>query len=165
MTISAELQQRYQTEVDVDWWEAVIFNHATAGALYLVNSEDGQVRRGSIDGAVREFIPIPFVVSLPERSGDGQQDLGITVGNIGKEMTIMVENAMKAPENPIRFRYTIFIEGNTTPQINPPFELTLTDVMLTQKALTGTATRYQVFNRSFPNVVYKPSEWPGLVRR
>lgn len=165
MTISAALQQRYSSEVDVDWWEAIIISHPAAGSLYLANAADGQSRRGTIDGATRTFLPVPFKVKLPDRNGDGQQDLGVAICNVGKEMVDAVEKALTQPAEPIRFRYTVFIEGNATPQINPPFELNLTDIMITPEALTGTATRYNVFNRRFPYILYRGEEFPGLVRR
>ena len=165
MPISAALRRRYSSEVDVDWWEAIILSHSRAGTLYLANAQDGIARKGSLDGATRTFRPIPFKVVLPERNGEGQQDLGVTIGNIGREMTAAVEKALNAPTEPIRFRYTIYLENSTTPQIDPPFELALTDVSITQEVLTGTATRYQVFNKPFPSVLYRPDTWPGLVRR
>jgi hypothetical protein len=165
VTISAELQQRYSSEVDFDWFEALILSHSTAGALYLAKAEDGENRIGTIDGVDQTFLAIPFEVVLPRKDGEGQQDMTVRIGNVGEEMTHALDAAVALPHEPIRCRYTVFIEGNKTPQINPPLELSLTDISLTQELMTATATRYNVFNRPFPSVVYRNTEFPGLKRR
>lgn len=165
MTISAALQQRYSSEVDFDWFEALILSHSAVGALYLAKVGDGKSRTGTIDGSTRTFLAVPFEVVLPRKDGEGQQDMTLTIGNVGSEMTNALNKAITKPQEPIRCRYTVFIEGNKTPQINPPLELSLTDIALTEEVVTATATRYNVFNRPFPSVVYRNTEFPGLKRR
>lgn len=165
MTLSAELQQRYSSEVDYDWWEALILSHSAAGTYYLANAQDGQSRQGMLDGDLRTFLPIPFEAVLPRRDGEGQQDLQIAICNVGAEMTTAVEEAITVPTEPIRARYTVYIEGNTAPQYDPPLELSLTDIILTEAQMSATATRYNVFNKPFPGVIYRPDSFPGLNRR
>lgn len=163
MTISAELQARYSSEVDVDWWEALILSHPAAGSYYLCNTPEPM--QGIIDRSLQTFLPVPFDAKLPSRDGEGQQDLQIAVCNVGAEMSAAIEAAITQPEIAIRCRYTVYIVGDTAPQYDPPFELSLTDVVLTESQLTGTATRADVINRRFPSVLYRPSTYPGLSRR
>ena len=163
MALSAELQARYTTEVDVDWWEALILSHSTGGTYYLTTSHESQ--QGTFDGAVRTFLPIPFTASLPTLDGEGQQDLTIAICNVGQEMRQALQLVKQKPEEPILCRYTIFINGNLSPQYDPPFELYLSSLQLTAAQLSGTASRVDVFNQPFPRQLYRTDWFPSLVRR
>lgn len=165
MTLSTAMQERYSTEVDIDWWEAIILSQSAAGIYYIANAQDGQERQGLVDGVLQTFVPIPFAAVLPRRDGEGQQDLQLAIGNIGSEMTAAIEAASAVPDEPIRCRYTVYIEGDTTPQYDPPFDLSLTDIVMSEAQMSATATRYNVFNRPFPGILFRTDTYPGLLRR
>ena len=163
MTLSPELQARYTTEVDVDWWDALILSHSTGGTFYLTNSH--QSEQAVFDGALRTFLPIPFSAKLPTLDGEGQQDLTIAVCNVGQEMREAMRRVKQRPEEPIRCQYTVYIRGNQSPQYNPPFELFLNSLELTVSQLSGVASRVDVFNLPFPRRLYRIDEFPALERR
>jgi hypothetical protein len=163
MALSAAMQQRYTTEVDIDWWEALILSHSAAGTYYLTN--DHQVQYGNFNGEKRLFQPIPFEVVLPTLDGEGQQDLQIRICNVGEEMLKALDKVRQRPEEPIRCQATAFIKGNLDPQYDPPWDLTLTDIELNREVFSGTATRTDVFNMRFPRQLYRPDRYPALVRR
>ena len=163
MSLGPEILARFESESDVDWWEALILSHPRAGSFYITNAQEEQI--GRIDGELQTFSPVAFLATLPNRDGEGQQDMQIAVCNIGSEMTEALEDALLDPSEPIRCRYTLFFYGDTTPQFDPPFELALTNVALTEEQMTATATRADVFSRRFPNLLYTTERFPGLLRR
>ena len=163
MTLSASMASRYTSEVDVDWWEALVISHPTGGTYYLTNAHTAQ--QGTLDGATRTFQPIPFEVTLPTLDGEGQQDLEVRVCNIGEEMWNALQKVKQRPEVPITCQVTVYIQGNLSPQYDPPWKLTLSDVTLTREILSGTATRSDVFNLRIPREIYRGDNFPALVRR
>ena len=165
MPLSEDLIWRYSNEVDVDWWEAIILSHSQSATYYLCNVHDNTVRYGQIDNALQAFQPVPFEVILPSRNGEGSQDMALAICNVGLEMLQAVEDALEDPTEAIRCRYTIFIEGLTEPQYEPPLELALSDVALSIETMTATATRANIHNRTFPRQVYTTQLFPGLLRR
>jgi len=163
MALSPEMQQRYTSEVDVDWWDALILSHSAAGSYFLTN--DHQAQTGLFEGVNRVFQPIPFEVVLPVVDAEGQQDLSIRVCNIGEEMWNALQNVRNRPEEPIRCRVTQYIKGVLDPQYDPPWDLSLTDLTLDTFVMSGTATRVDIFNARFPRELYRPDLYPGLTRR
>jgi hypothetical protein len=164
MPISAQLQRIYTyQDTKSEWWEGLILSHSATGSYYLTNWHEAI--QGKVDGVVQMFQPIPFEAVLPVRDGTGQQDLKLAVCNIGGEMYAALNKAIQKPTEHIRARFTQYIVGSTTPQIDPPFELTLTDVTINEVQMSATATRFNVFSLPFPLIRYRPDVFPGLDRR
>jgi len=163
MTLSAAMQARYTSEVDVDFWDALIISHPAAGTSYLTNAQSPQ--RGTFNGGTRTFVPIPFEVTLPTLDGEGQQDLQVVICNIGEEMYEALDKIKQQPEQPIVCEFTQYIEGDLAPQFDPPFHLHLSDIELTREVFRGTATRSDIFNQRFPRQLYRGDMFPALVRR
>ena len=164
MTISAALQERYATEVDVDWWEGIALSHPELDAqLYLANLPVPQT--GFVEGALQTFQPWPFKTVMPKRDGTGRQDLQLILSNVGQAAISILDQALRDPSIPITCRYTIYLFGNPEPQIDPPVELNLSDIVVTQEAVSCTASRSDILNLPFPREVYRPDRFPGLDRR
>jgi hypothetical protein len=157
------MQQRYTSEVDIDFWDALVLYHPTAGWAYMTNAQTNQ--QGTFNGATRTFLAIPFEVVLPTLDGEGQQDLQVVVCNIGEEMQRSLDLVKKQPQTPITCYFTQYIQGNLAPQFDPPMELHLSDVELTREVLRGTASRTDIFNQRFPRQLYRGDKFPALVRR
>lgn len=163
MTISAELQERYKSEVDVDWVDAIVIEHPKISTIYICNYTEAIT--ANFDGASVQFLPIPFKVSLPNKETTGRQDFSIAISNVFNQGKVIMDAAIEDPKSPIKLYYTVYILGNAEPQYDPPIELSLTDITLNESVLTGTATRSDIINLKFPRQVYRPEAWPGLVRR
>jgi hypothetical protein len=151
------------TDKDALWWEALVITHPTTGPFYITNAPEEFT--AIFDGASQLFVPIPFEVKQPDRDGEGQQDLSIAICNVGNEMLNALRAAAAAGREPIRVYWTIYLNGNSAPQYDPPLELMLTNVTLTISQMTGVATRYNVFDRAFPYALFRPDTYPGLARR
>ena len=164
MPLSAALQTRYTTEVNIDWVNAIILSHSLFTSTYYITAH-AVAHQGKVDGVTHDFVPIPFQIQLPRRDGQGQQDLGLSICNIGKEVYNAVQAASAKPNEQIRCRYTIYILGNLDPQIDPMLDLSLTNISINDLAVSATATRAQLFNLPFPALRYRPDLFPGLNRR
>ena len=164
MTISATLQAIYRNPASTsEFCDVLALSHPSMGSYYLANWHEAVPV--SIDGAVRDFLPVPFEAVLPSRDGEGQQDLQLVICNVGEEMTQALDKALAQPTQPIRCRYSVAIIGSTRLQYDPPFELSLTNIALNEVVLTATATRADVINLKFPRVRYDMMAYPGLRRR
>ena len=164
MSISGAMKTRYSTEVDVDWWEALILNHSRfSQAYYLCSDFDDQ--QGYIDGALQTFKRVPFQFTWPDRSDTGRGDMQVVIGAIGTKIVAEIESALRDPTERIMARFTVFILGNTTPQYEPPIELSLTNIVVTESTVSGVATNVDTLNAPFPSVIYRTDTFPGLARR
>lgn len=163
MSISAELAERYATEVDVDWCDALLISHSTFGTLAYTNALEPFT--GTVLGESYNFLMVPFKISIPPKDNSGRQDLSLVISNIFNQGKVFIDSAITQPDEAILIRYTVFIEGNSTPEYDPPLELTMTDIAITDEVLTAVATRSDILNLKFPREVYRPDFFPGLNRR
>lgn len=164
MTIGADLVSRYSSEVDVDWWEALILSHSRFSQTYYITG-GVDASQGIVDGVTRDFQPIPFDVSLPQRDAQGRGDLQVQIGAVGQELNAELEAAIAVPTEPILARYTVYIEGDLTPQYDPMLALQMTDITLTETQVVGVAQPTDTINAPFPRIIYRIDSFPGLDRR
>lgn len=169
MSLSAEMQARYSTEVDIDWCEALIISHSTFGYLYICNTiESFEALVPNEDGSgstTQTFLPVPFSIILPKRDESGTQEMSVAISNIGLQAQTALNDAIKKPREPIKLRYTIYILGDENPQYDPFLSLTMTDITVALDVVTATATRSDILNLKFPNELYRTEAFPGLNRR
>ena len=163
MPISDALQDRYRSEVDVDWVDCLIISHPAIDTLYLCNSPDA-IQGDPGDGLVT-FQPLPFKISLPARDGSGRQDMSLALSNVGRVAMTVLEQAITQPTEAIQVDYTLFIRGDSAPQLDPPLSLSMTDIVVTETLITATVTRSDIHNAPFPRQKYRPDLFPGLDRR
>lgn len=163
MTLSADLKARYTSEVDVDWRHAFVLSHPYAETLYIVS--DTQSLLGKINGVTQTFSPVPTQMQFPSRDDSGRQEFSLTWCGVTREAKRFLDNAVRDASTAITCLYTIFILGDDEPQIDPPYELSLTNVTISEDAVMATATRADILNRPFPTEVYRLSKFPGLRRQ
>jgi hypothetical protein len=115
-------------------------------------------------GQAVTFIGCPFEFTLPEVGDGATPELKISVDNVDRRMATYMEEA--APSLiPIQCTYRPYLESDPSgPQMDPPFTFTLTKVIVDVFKISGTATTNDVNNWGFPNRIYTPQEFPGLVR-
>ena len=164
MTISAALQARYSSEVDVDWWEALILSHSLFDSTYYLTTRD-ETQQGTIDGGTQDFVPVPFKLVMPRRDANGRSDMRIIIGAVGGEVAGALESAIADPTERIRARYTVYLDGDLDPQYDPPITLSLTDIQVNETQIEAIATTADTLNKRFPSSVYRVTDFPGLDRR
>lgn len=163
MSLRPELVARYTSEERIDWHDAFVLSHPKATTVYLIDYP--KEHYGIVNGFQQLFRPVPAEVVQPSRDGNGRQDLSIIWGGIKREALTFLDQAATDREQPITCLYSIFLEGSPQPQIDPWLELSLTNISVTEEAVTAIATRADILNRIFPREVYRVDRYPGLRRR
>jgi hypothetical protein len=163
MTISATLITRYTTEVSVDWHNAFVLYHPLAGTKYLIDHTTEFW--GAVDGWNQLFQPVPAKIVPAARDDSGRQDMSIVWCGIQDEALTFLDAAAADPTQAVTCRYSIFIDGSVTAQIDPWVEFMLTSISVSKEAVTAMASRADILNRPFPTVNYRVDTYPGLRRR
>jgi len=166
MPITPELKRVYASApLDTRYIETLSLSHSQFGQVFYITNDLTGWRFALETGELKQFQAIPFVVVPPRQDGQGQQDLQITLDNIGREAMDAIEAASQIPSEPIVVVYRVYIDRpDSRPQNDPPLRLTLSNVAVGLTAITGTATRADTLNRLFPSVVYRTDTYPGLDR-
>lgn len=163
--ISAGLQSLYAGNTTFRALETLQIYHPSwfGGSFWLVNDSVNWTFQLE-GGGSQAFIAFPFELTLPQRDTSGNQELGITLCNIGKELMPWIEAAINNPV-PIEVYLRIYIDiTNSQPQNDPPLHLSISELSVTKETVTGTASRYDVVNSPFPSRIYTVREFPGLDR-
>lgn len=163
MTLSADLQERYTTEAHVDWVHAFELSHPQADTVYLVGHTE-QIE-GDVDGSIQLFEPVPVKLTPVSNDDTGRQEMAIIFGGIGLEAKDFLDTAYTDATEPVTMRYSVFILGDTTAQIDPWISFYFTDIQVGTNFASGKATRADIINRRFPTEVYKVTKFPGLRRQ
>lgn len=167
MAISQELQLLYASSPDnFVIYTAIRLEHPSfpdGGVYNLINNSPEPITL-NYDGVSTVFSPSLFSVGLPARDNSGNTDLSITFPNFGAELIQALEIASQDQEYPIRVYITAYTYGSLDPQINPPFELEMNSVTVTNSTVTGVAVRPAFQNIGFPRKLYNILEYPGLDR-
>lgn len=110
------------------------------------------------------FIGCPFQFVLPQWDEKSVPQLQIKIDNVDRRITKYLEEA-SASVIPIGVTYRPYLASDpSAPQMDPPFSFTLSKVVVDVFQIVGTATTNDVNNWPFPNDLYRPARFPGLVR-
>jgi len=166
MTISAALKEIYASAPATQRYiETLSFGHSLFPQTYYLTNDNQAWDFLLESGQLVTFAPMPFRIVLPTMDGKGQQDLTLTLANIGRDLVDPLEAAIALPSEPIRCTYRVYIDTpSTSPQNSPPLVLTITGVSVTAEAVSATATRTDVLSRAFPFNFYQYTQFPGLRR-
>lgn len=173
MAISAALKTIYASAPATQRYiETLTLSHSLFPQTYYLTNDNqpwtfyaNVTSGGSIGLELVTFNVMPFKIVLPQSDGKGQQDMALTIANIGRDLVDPLEAAIAAPAEPIRCIYSVYLDqAETEPQNNPPLTLIITGVQMTRDAVSATATRMDVLNRAFPYRFYRYDDFPGLRR-
>ena len=146
------------------WLDTLIIRHASwAAPFYLVAAPSALTMRLE-DNEAHIFVPYSFRIQLPGSGVNGKQELQIQIDNTGGDVWEALEVAQQMPAMPITVEWRVFLSDDLTKPQAPPYILTASRVSATTQAVQITAARADLINRRWPNVVYRPDRWPGLVR-
>lgn len=166
MPISQQLKEIYASApVSSRYIETLAFSHSLFSQTYYLTNDNRAWDFLLESGQLVTFVPVPFRVVLPTVDGNGNQDMGLTIANIGRDLIDPLEAAIAKPDEPVRCTYRVYIDQEaTSPQNSPPLGLVMTGVSVTREAVSATATRADVLNRAFPYNMYTYQLFPGLRR-
>ena len=166
VTISQALKEIYASApTTARYVETLSFGHSLFPSTYYIVADNKPWDFLLETGQAVNFTAMPFKVVLPTLDGNGNQDLNLTLANIGRDLVDPLEAAIANPTEPIRCTYRVYLDQpNTQPQNDPPLTLIITAVTVTKEAVSATATRNDVLNRAFPFNFYNYKVFPGLRR-
>lgn len=166
MPITAALKEIYASApVTQRYVETLAFSHSLFAATYYVTNDNRAWPFLIETGQLVTFLPMPFRIVLPTLDSKGQQDMALTLANIGRDLVDPLEAAIAKPSEPVRCVYRVYLDTpSTSPQNSPPLSLIITGVNVTAEAVSATATRTDVLNRAFPFNFYSYATFPGLRR-
>ncbi len=165
MPISAALKAIYASApTNQRYVETLSFSHSRFAATYYMTS-DNQIWSFLLEtGQLVTFLAVPFRVILPTVDGQGNQDMGLTIANIGRDLVDPIEAAIAVPSEPIKCTYRVYLDTPSSSPQNTPMALSLTAIQINRDVVSATATRSDVLNKAFPSNFYTVAQFPGLRR-
>lgn len=166
MAISQALKEIYASAPATQRYvETLAFSHSLFPQSYYMTNDNQSWQFLLETGEAKTFVAMPFAVVLPTLDGRGNQDLALTLANIGRDLVNPIEAAIAKPSEPIRCVYRVYVDtALTTPQSDPPLQLTITGIEVTRDSVSAAATRADILNRAFPFNMYTYPIFPGLRR-
>lgn len=134
----------------------------TDGSLFLVRDFSAQTL-GLETGTFQEFEPAGFQIELPARDNKGIQDLSIAIDNTDRRVSDFVKRTLEFPNESIEITYRPYLSNDlSTPQMDPPLVLYVSNVSIGVSNVTATATFADVLNKTFPSEIYTKTRFPAL---
>lgn len=166
MTISQALKEVYASAPATQRYvETLSFSHSLFSQTYYLTNDNQNWTFLLETGVSKTFVVMPFKIVLPKNDGKGNQDMNLTLANIGRELIDPLEAAIALPSEPVSCVYRVYLDqASTTPQNSPPLTLKITGFEVTREAVSAMATRSDVLSRAFPYNFYKLETFPGLRR-
>lgn len=108
------------------------------------------------------FEAVGFSFKLPGQNDQGLQELGIEIDNVDRRIGDFIRAVAKY-QAPVIVRYRPYLSSDLSePQLSPPLELVLSDVLVTETKVTGRATFADIINLEFLNQNYTRRRFPSL---
>lgn len=165
MPISAALRAIYASApTSQRYIETLSFSHSRFAQTYYMTSDNQQWQFLLETGQLVTFLAVPFRVTLPTVDGQGNQDMGLNIANIGRDLVDPIEAAIAVPSEPIKCTYRVYLDTPSTSPQNTPMALSLTNIQINRDVVSATATRSDVLNKAFPSNFYTVVQFPGLRR-
>ena len=90
------------------------------------------------------------------------QELSIEIDNVDKRISDFIRKASKF-QAPVIVRYRPYLTSDLSePQLDPPLELVLSDVQITETKVTGRASFADIINLPFLSERYTRRRFPSL---
>lgn len=147
---------------DVAVLETLEISHPSiGGTIYLVkNREDLTLTLE--DDTEHIFEGVGFRMTLPSSGDNGSQSLTLAIDNVDRRVSDFLNTAKNYPD-PVTVKYRPYLSSDlTTPQMNPPLVLFLTDVMVNVFEVSGKASFADILNKKFPTELYTRARFPSI---
>jgi len=149
---------------DVVLLDTLIISHPSlpGETKYLINARENYTLTLSDGVTEQEFTAYAFKFKLPPAGDNGVQDLQLVIDNVDRTVSDFLALA-KEYRTPAKVIYAPYLSSDlTTPQLDPPLSLNLTDVKVTNFQVSGRATFADLINKKHPLQLYTRSRFPSL---
>lgn len=138
-----------------------ISHPSIGGTIYIVkNREDLTLTLE--DESDHLFEACAFRMSLPASGDSGLQSLTIAIDNVDRRVSDFL-NTAKDYQTPVTVKYRPYLSNDyTTPQIETPLVLYLTDISVNVMEVTGKASFADLLNKKFPTELYTRARFPSI---
>lgn len=138
-----------------------ISHPSIGGTIYLVkNREDLTLTLE--DDSEHLFEGVGFRMTLPASGDNGIQSLTLAIDNVDRRVSDFL-NTAKDYQTPVTVKYRPYLSNDyTTPQIETPLVLYLTDISVTVMEITGKASFADLLNKKFPTELYTRARFPSI---
>jgi hypothetical protein len=138
-----------------------ISHPSIGGTIYIVkNREDLTLTLE--DDTEQLFEGVGFRMALPASGDNGVQELTITIDNVDRRISDFL-NTAKDYQTPVVVKYRPYLSNDlTTPQMENPIVLFLTDVRVTVFEINAKASFADILNKKFPTQLYTRSRFPSI---
>ncbi len=165
MALSEDLKKLYSSNpIVVRAYDCIFLSHSLfLETHYFINDSEPrtlQVDDGAGGYTTHTFQPFGFGVVKPEK-GSNQQDMALSLDNVEQLAGMELERASENMDEPIVFQHIMYIDGSDLPQTSA-LVLELTNITATQKSITATATRVNLFGLKVPTRNYESFIFKGL---
>jgi hypothetical protein len=141
--------------------ETLDIYHPDVGHFYLV--ADRVNHNFTLeDDSVVEFEAVGFKFKRPKSGDEGLQELALSIDNVDQRIGDFLTLAKESPQVTTVTWRPYFASDPTTPLMNPPLVLYLTDVRVTDLEVSGKATFADIINMKFPSDTYSRKRFPSL---
>lgn len=117
---------------------------------------------GLEDGTSANFAGMMFDFELPEQEQNKVPELSITLDNVTRDVTQYLDTAVLT-DSPITVTYREYLLSSPNTIQYTLSGLSVRKVKCSNARVTMTALFTNLHNKAFPNKVYRPSEYPGLL--
>lgn len=105
------------------------------------------------------YIAMAFAITLPDQQEEGIPRATLTIDNVGKMITDVIEETNGASGASVRIMMVLRSNPNV---IEYDITLSMVSVTITQKTVTANLGYEDIMNRKTFNVLYTPASHPGL---
>lgn len=161
-SLSAAVKEAYASAPSDDIiYHTLDFNHPQFDhPVYIVHGFDDIA---PTDGT-GPYTAMPFSLQLPEVTNQSPPQLKIEVDNVSRDLLFQIELAAEDPQ-PIVVAYRMYLLSDMSrAQNNPPLQLHISAIDVTQQTISATAAVQNFTNRRFPSRIYRDDQYPGLLR-
>ncbi len=162
-TLNDAIKEAYaSTPVDEVVLDTIEIVHPSlANTLYLVRDRADHVLTLETAEEVT-FQGVAFRMTKPASGENGVQALAFSIDNVDRQASDFFK-AAKAYNTPVELKYRPYLLSDpSTPQIDPPLVLTLSDIRISIFDVSGRATFVDILNRAFATQRYVRSRFPSL---
>lgn len=111
-----------------------------------------------------EFVAMAFDLELPPVNTTPLPEITLTLDNVNREIMDYLDLAVEG-QDMIEMTYRPYLSDDLTcPQMNPPINLVITDIVADVFKITATARMVDIGNKSFPSENYTAKKYAGLTR-
>lgn len=129
---------------------------------YLVQATEDYDLPLELGADTTTFEAVGFSFKLPGQNDQGLQELSIEIDNVDRRIGDFIR-AVSKYDAPVIVRYRPYLSSDLSePQLDPPLELILSDVSVTETKVTGRATFADIINLDFLNQIYTRRRFPSL---